>query len=55
VVGTLDDALGVTERPNMPGTTDEWPNWKLALPVPLEEIEQDARVDAVARALSEGR
>ena len=55
VVGTLDDALGVTERPNMPGTTDEWPNWKLALPLPLEEIEQDARVHAVARALSEGR
>jgi 4-alpha-glucanotransferase len=55
VVGTLDDALGVTERPNMPGTTDEWPNWKLALPEAIEDIEQDARVRAVARVLGEGR
>ncbi len=27
VTGTLDDALAVEERPNMPGTIDEWPNW----------------------------
>jgi 4-alpha-glucanotransferase len=54
-VGTLDDALEVTERPNMPGTTDEWPNWKLALPLPLEEIETDERVRAVSSALQESR
>jgi 4-alpha-glucanotransferase len=36
---SLDDALAVEERPNMPGTTGgSWPNWSLALPVPLEEI-----------------
>ena len=54
VVGTLDDALDVTERPNMPGTTDAT-NWSRALPLPLEEIEQDARVAAVARGLQESR
>jgi 4-alpha-glucanotransferase len=54
VVGTLDDALGVTERPNQPGTT-EATNWSLALPSPLEEIEQDARVAAVAGVLGETR
>lgn len=37
LVATLDDMLAVQERPNMPGTTDLWPNWSLALPVPLEE------------------
>src|SRR5690606_18874281 len=31
-VVTLDDAGGVAERPNMPGTIDEWPNWRLGLP-----------------------
>ena len=36
---TLDDAVAVEERPNLPGTVDEWPNWRLALPHPLEEIE----------------
>ena len=30
VVATLDDALAMVERPNMPGTVDEWPNWSLA-------------------------
>src|SRR5581483_7451166 len=44
VTGTLDDALEVTERPNMPGTVDAWPNWSIALPAPLEEIETDRRV-----------
>lgn len=52
--GTLDDALGVTERPNQPGTADAT-NWSIALPEPLEEIEQDDRVEAVARVLRETR
>jgi 4-alpha-glucanotransferase len=40
LLATLDDAVGVSERPNVPGTVREWPNWSLALPQPLEEIEQ---------------
>lgn len=48
---TLDDALGVVERPNMPGTIDEWPNWRIALPKPLEAILDDPRVANVAAAL----
>lgn len=52
LAATLDDALAVTERPNMPGTVDEWPNWRLALPEPLEEIEHHPLVLAVAQALA---
>ncbi len=52
VTATLDDALGVEERPNYPGTTGGT-NWSLALPVPLEEIEADPRVADIARTLSE--
>jgi 4-alpha-glucanotransferase len=55
LLATLDDALGVRERPNMPGTTDQWPNWSLALPASLEEIEGDPGVAAVAGALADGR
>ena len=55
VAATLDDALGVEERPNVPGTTDERPNWCLALPKPVEEVETDPRVATVARTLDEGR
>jgi 4-alpha-glucanotransferase len=38
VLASLEDALGVQERPNVPGTVHEFPNWRLALPSPLEEI-----------------
>jgi 4-alpha-glucanotransferase len=39
LLATLDDALLVREQPNMPGTIRSWPNWCLALPQSLEEIE----------------
>ncbi len=52
VTATLDDVLGVEERPNYPGTTDAT-NWSLALSAPLEEIEVDPRVAQVARTLDE--
>jgi 4-alpha-glucanotransferase len=51
VTATLEDALGVAERPNRPGTTTEWPNWSLALPVPLEELKSDPRTARLAEAL----
>ena len=51
VVATLEDALQVPERPNQPGTT-EATNWSQALPLPLEDIEQDPRVAAVGDAMS---
>src|SRR5450432_1882650 len=40
LLATLDDALGVMEQPNMPGTTTSWPNWSLALPSSIEEIRE---------------
>jgi 4-alpha-glucanotransferase len=55
VTATLDDALAVAERPNMPGTTVEWPNWSLALPAPLETLETSALTRRVAAALGAER
>ncbi|MDQ3679244.1 MAG: 4-alpha-glucanotransferase [Actinomycetota bacterium] len=55
VTPTLDDALLVSERPNMPGTTDQRPNWSLALPQPLEQVEADPTVAEVAATLDRGR
>lgn len=51
LVASLEDSLALTERPNMPGTTDEWPNWRQALPVPIEAIEQQELPRRVASAL----
>jgi len=55
VTATLDDVLEVDERPNQPGTLHEWPNWSIALPEPLEEIEADQRVLAVAEVMRQAR
>jgi 4-alpha-glucanotransferase len=49
---TLDDALEVEERPNMPGTIDQWPNWCLALPAPLEHLEQGQLASSIAEYLN---
>jgi 4-alpha-glucanotransferase len=38
----------VHERPNVPGTIDEFPNWRLALPASLEEIEQAEGIVRIA-------
>jgi 4-alpha-glucanotransferase len=51
VTATLDDALGVEERPNYPGTTGGT-NWSLALPADLEGLLADPRVLEIARTLS---
>ena len=48
---TLDDVLEVEERPNMPGTTDAWPNWSIALPEPLEELERRPLAGRLAELL----
>lgn len=53
VAATLDDALGVEERPNLPGTGPaQRPNWSLALPRLLEELVADPRVQSVVAALA---
>jgi 4-alpha-glucanotransferase len=49
----LEDALGVAEQPNMPGTIDEHPNWRRRTPrradAMLDEPETAARLATVDR------
>jgi len=54
VLATLEDAVGVRERPNLPGTVDERPNWRLALPATLDEIGA-AGADRIAATMREAR
>ena len=37
VSATLEDGLALEQRPNLPGTTSERPNWSHTLPAPLED------------------
>ncbi|SRX79053.1 4-alpha-glucanotransferase [Mycolicibacterium parafortuitum] len=38
------DVLAEPRQPNLPGTVDEYPNWRLPLPSSLEELKADPRV-----------
>jgi len=50
----LEDLLGVTDQPNIPGTVNEHPNWRRRLPVAIDAIA--ASIDRPAlRAATAGR
>lgn len=49
------DAIGELRQPNLPGTTDEYPNWRIPLPVPLEELLDHPRMRAVTEILAARR
>jgi 4-alpha-glucanotransferase len=51
VSATLEDALGLEARTNMPGTVDQWPNWSVALPGGIEALEQAPLAQSIAKAL----
>lgn len=55
LIATLEDAAGVAERPNMPGTVDEWPNWSIPLPLTVEQLAASEQAAAIAKALEARR
>ena len=52
VTPTLEDAVSTEERPNMPGTIDEYPSWRIPLPKTLEQIVKDPRPRRIAKVMS---
>lgn len=55
VVVNIDDAAMVPERPNMPGTVDTYPNWKFALPQPVDDVMTSELADDLVRLMHEDR
>lgn len=44
------DVVGEPRQPNLPGTVDEYPNWRLPLPLTLEQLRADPRVAEITAA-----
>jgi 4-alpha-glucanotransferase len=42
------DVLGEVRQPNLPGTSEQYPNWRIPLPLPLEDLVADPRMHQVA-------
>jgi (1->4)-alpha-D-glucan 1-alpha-D-glucosylmutase len=55
MVAQMEDVLGVVPQSNLPGTTDQHPNWRRKLPVPVEGWGRDERFRRVTRMLAETR
>jgi 4-alpha-glucanotransferase len=44
------DVVAEVRQPNLPGTIDEYPNWRLPLPQTLEQLREDPRVARITAA-----
>lgn len=55
VLSSPADAVGQLRQPNLPGTVDEYPNWRIPLPVDLDAFFADARVRAAVAPLRAAR
>lgn len=51
----LDDATGSRMQMNLPGTIDEYDNWRHKLPRTVEEIRSDAEIAALLDAVHRER
>jgi len=51
----IEDALALPEQPNLPGTSDEHPNWRRRLPAPADALINRPEVAARLEALNKAR
>ena len=51
----IDDLLGAERRPNVPGTIDEHPNWRIPLPTPLDDLGATPLADRIVDAIGSDR
>ena len=54
ITATLEDAQAMPQRPNMPGTVEQWPNWSLVLPQDIETMVEAELPRRIAAALGRG-
>ena len=55
MVVQLEDLAGAADQANLPGTTDQHPNWRRKLPLELERFPDDERFTRLTRALAQAR
>ncbi|QAU34499.1 4-alpha-glucanotransferase [Janthinobacterium sp. 17J80-10] len=51
----IEDALGLVEQPNLPGTIDSHPNWRRRLPLPVEKVLDEPQVASRLAILNKTR
>jgi 4-alpha-glucanotransferase len=51
----LEEVFGVPEQQNLPGTRQEHPNWRVKLPLTLDQMEQSSELARLAARLNKAR
>jgi 4-alpha-glucanotransferase len=49
----IEDVLGLTEQPNLPGTIDEHPNWRRRLAQPVDQVLKPMQIRARLKRLAD--
>ena len=55
VLVSMNDLTGDLHQPNMPGTVDEYPNWKILSPQSIEDLQSGSYYRAITEAVSQER
>jgi 4-alpha-glucanotransferase len=53
LVVSMEDVLGIEDQPNIPGTVTEHPNWRQRLPLDLEALAADPRLQRLGQVLAQ--
>jgi 4-alpha-glucanotransferase len=53
VMVQVENVLDIADQPNLPGTVDEYPNWRQRLPLPPVALAQDPRMRATAAIMAD--
>lgn len=51
----LEDVLSQKEQMNVPGTTNEYPNWRIKLPIKLEDLENNHLMKKICNIVNTSR
>ena len=55
VLATMEDLVGSRLRVNLPGTIDSYPNWRIALPVAIDELDEHPVAERITGLLAAER
>jgi len=51
VLANVEDVIGTHAQTNVPGTVDQHPNWRRKLPMTVDELVRDSRIEQLAAQL----
>ncbi|MEO5732403.1 MAG: 4-alpha-glucanotransferase [Rubrivivax sp.] len=51
----LEDLIGSQQQPNLPGTTDQYPNWRIRMPMTVSDIGRSAHFQSLTAAMRQER